>query len=91
LETAFAVLYTKLVETGKVPLEVILKAMTDNPRKRFNLPDNPNDFSVFNLDTEYTIDPKTFASMGRATPFEGWQVQGECIYTSMGGKVVWQK
>ncbi len=91
LETAFAVLYTKLVKTGKVPLEVILKAMTDNPRKRFNLPDSPNDFSVFNLDTEFTIDPKTFASMGRATPFEGWQVQGECIYTSVGGKVVWQK
>ena len=91
LETAFAVLYTKLVKTGKVPLEVILKAMTDNPRKRFGLPENPDDFSVFDLDAQYDITPETFASMGHATPFEGWQVQGECIYTSVGGEAVWQK
>ena len=91
LETAFAVLYTKLVKTGKVPLEVILRAMCDNPRKRFGLPENPDDFSVFDLDAEYTINPDTFVSMGHATPFAGWQVQGECIYTSVGGEAVWQK
>lgn len=91
LETAFAVLYTGLVKTGKVPLEVILRAMTDRPRSRFGLPEDPQDFSIFELDTPYTINPDTFVSMGRATPFEGWQVQGECIYTSVGGKAVWQK
>ena len=91
LETAFAVLYTKLVKTGKVPLDVILRAMTDNPRKRFGLPENPDDFSVFDLDAQYTINPDTFVSMGHATPFEGWQVQGDCIYTSVGGEAVWQK
>ncbi|MDD6144254.1 MAG: dihydroorotase [bacterium] len=91
LETAFAVLYTRLVKTGKVPLDVILRAMTDNPRKRFGLPENPDDFSVFDLDAQYTINPDTFVSMGHATPFEGWQVQGDCIYTSVGGEAVWQK
>ncbi len=91
LETAFAVLYTRLVKTGKVPLDVILRAMTDNPRKRFGLPENPDDFSVFDLDVQYTINPDTFVSMGHATPFEGWQVQGDCIYTSVGGEAVWQK
>ena len=97
LETAFAVLYTGLVKTGKVPLEVILKALTDNPRKRFGLPEvhlesgEAQDFAIFDLDCEYTIDPETFVSMGHATPFAGWQVQGECIYTSVGGEAVWQK
>ena len=97
LETAFAVLYTGLVKTGKVPLEVILKALTDNPRRRFGLPEvslesgDAQDFAVFDLDCEYTIDPETFVSMGHATPFAGWQVQGECIYTSVGGEAVWQK
>jgi len=91
LETAFAVLYTKLVKTGKVPLEVILAAMTDKPRKRFGISENEGDFAIFDLEAEWTVDPESFASMGHATPFEGWQVQGECIYTSVGGKAVWQK
>ena len=91
LETAFAVLYTKLVKTGKVPLEVILAAMTDKPRKRFGIPENESDFAIFDLEAEWTVDPETFVSMGHATPFEGWQLQSECIYTSVGGKAVWQK
>ena len=97
LETAFAVLYTGLVKTGKVPLEVILKALTDNPRRRFGLPEvrlesgEAQDFAIFDLDEEYTVDPENFVSMGHATPFAGWQVQGECIYTSVGGEAVWQK
>ena len=91
LETAFAVLYTKLVKTGRVPLEVILEAMCDKPRKRFGIPENEDDFAVLDLNAEYEIDPETFVSMGRATPFAGWRVQGECIYTSVGGKAVWQK
>ena len=91
LETAFAVLYTKLVKTGKVPLEVILSAMTDKPRKRFGIPENEGDFAIFDLDAEWTVDPENFVSLGHATPFEGWQLQGECIYTSVGGKAVWQK
>ena len=96
IETAFAVLYTGLVKTGKVPLEVILRALTDNPRKRFGLPamnllNGAEDFAVFDLSTEYEIDPGQFASLGRATPFAGWKVQGQCIYTSVGGEAVWQK
>lgn len=97
LETAFAVLYTGLVKTGKAPLEVILKALTDNPRKRFGLPEvnlengENQDFAIFDLDCEYTIDPENFVSMGHATPFAGWRVRGECIYTSVGGEAVWQK
>lgn len=91
LETAFPVLYTRLVLTGRVPLEVLLAAMCDKPRKRFGLEAPANDFSVFNLTGTYEIDPGSFASMGRATPFAGWRVQGECVYTSVGGKTVWNK
>ncbi len=91
LETAFAVLYTKLVKTGKVALEVILRALCDNPRKRFGIPQAEGDFAVFDLDEEYVIDPETFVSKGRATPFAGWKVTGNCIYTSVGGETVWQK
>ena len=77
--------------------EVILKALTDNPRERFGLPKvdlasgEAQDFAIFDLDREYTVDPETFVSMGHATPFAGWQVQGECVYTCVGGETVWQK
>ena len=91
LETAFAVLNTKLVKTGIVPLEVILRALCDNPRKRFGIPENEGDFAVFDLDETYTVDPEKFVSMGHATPFAGWQVTGDCIYTSVGGEAVWKK
>lgn len=91
LETAFGVLYTRLVKTGLVPLEVILKALCDNPRKRFGFPENEGDFAVFDLDETYTVNPETFVSMGHATPFAGWQLTGDCIYTSVGGEAVWKK
>lgn len=96
LECAFPVLYTGLVKTGRVPLETILAAMTDNPRRRFGLPPAPieegaEDFTVFDLDETYAIDPETFASMGRATPFAGREVQGRCILTCAGGNTLWQR
>ena len=91
LETAFAVVYTKLVKTGRVPLETVLKAMCDNPRTRFGIPQNEDDYAVFDLDETYVIDPETFVSMGHATPFAGWEVTGDCIYTCVGGEAVWQK
>ncbi len=89
LECAFPVLYTKLVKTGIVPLERIIEMMTDAPRKRFGLPQTENDFTIFDLNEEYTIDPADFLSMGHATPFAGEKVYGKCKMTVCGGKTVW--
>ncbi|MBR5312990.1 MAG: dihydroorotase [Clostridia bacterium] len=89
LECAFPVLYTKLVKTGIVPLERIIEMMTDAPRKRFGLPQDENDFTIFDLSEEYTIDPADFLSMGHATPFAGEKVYGKCKMTVCGGKTVW--
>ena len=46
------------------------------------------DLTVYDLEEEYDIDPNTFATMGRATPFEGNHVFGKCLMTMCGGKVV---
>lgn len=89
LECAFPVLYTRLVKTGIVPLERIIEMMTTAPRKRFGLPVRDDDFTIFDLDTEYTIDPAEFVSMGHATPFAGEKVYGKCKMTVCGGKTVW--
>ncbi len=88
IETAFPVLYTDLVKTGILPLEKLVQVMSDNPRKRFGLP-IAEDYSIWDLDTEYTVDPETFLSKGRATPFAGRRVFGQCLATVRNGKLVW--
>ncbi len=88
LETAFPVLYTQLVRTGTLTLERLIELMSTNPRKRFGIPDNGS-FCVWDLDSQYTIDPGQFRSMGRATPFAGMSVYGRCILTVRNDKLVW--
>ena len=80
LETAFAVLYTKLVLTGTITLEKLVELMSVAPRKRFGVTSDPG-FTVFDVSEEYKIDPNEFHSMGKATPFEGWSVKGKCLLT----------
>lgn len=96
LECAFAVLYTGLVEKGVITLEKLTELMSAAPARRFKLPGGaieagkPANLAVFDTDTEYKIDPAEFASMGRATPFEGWRVKGKCLMTVCAGRTVWQ-
>ena len=88
LETAFPLLYTHLVKPGVLTLERLVELMSINPRRRFGLPQS-EDFSVWDLNKEYTIDPDMFCSKGRATPFAGWKVYGENQMTIVGGNIVW--
>jgi dihydroorotase len=88
IETAFPVMYTLLVKPGILPLEKLIDLMSTNPRKRFGLPTHGS-FCVWDLNSEYTIDPKQFLSKGQATPFDGMSVYGRCILTVHGGKAVW--
>ena len=88
LETAFPVLYTELVRPGVLPLETLVKLLAENPKKRFGLPAG-EDFTVFDLSAEYTVDPAEFQSMGRATPFAGRRVFGRCLMTVCDGRTVW--
>ena len=88
LETAFPVLYTRLVMPGILPMERLLECLVTRPRERFSLPLG-TDFYVWDLDDEYAVDPATFCSMGRATPFEGWTVRGRCLATFYQGNQVY--
>ena len=89
IETAFPVLYTKLVKTGFISMERLMELLVFNARKRFNIPLDPNDYTVWDLDRSFTVDPKDFLSMGKATPFEGWELSGVCLLTVKGGKAVY--
>ncbi len=96
LETAFPVLYTKLVKQGVISLEKLIDLMSVSPKKRFNLKGgtevgNRADLTVFDLEREYEINPDEFYSKGRSSPFSGDKVFGKCIMTMFGGKIVWQE
>ena len=88
IETAFPVCYTYLVKTGIITLEKLIDLLVYNPRKRFGIPAS-SDFTVWDLNESYHIDPGQFLSMGKATPFEGWKVNGKCVATVCGGKIVY--
>ncbi len=89
LETAFASLYTGLVAKGIITLDKLIELMVYAPRERFKLPLADDDYSIWDLDAEYAVDPESFLSKGRATPFEGLRVRGRCLMTVCGGKAVY--
>lgn len=88
IETAFPILYTYLVKPGILSLDKLLALLCVNPRRRFGLPLG-TDYSVWDLNAAYPIDPEDFLSKGRATPFAGWQVNGKCIATVCDGKLAY--
>ena len=88
IETAFPICYTYLVKTGILSLDKLIDLLVKNPRERFGITAYCG-FSVWDLEASYAVDPADFVSLGKATPFEGWQVQGKCIATVCNGKTVY--
>ena len=96
LETSFAASYTALVQTGILPLGKLVDLMHGAPMRRFGCgtelaEGQPADLTAFDLTRTYTVDPKTFLTMGRATPFAGRALTGVCKLTMIGGEPVWKE
>ena len=89
LETAFPVLYTYMVRAGVLTMDKLIEVLVVNPRARFGIPLG-QDFSVWDLNASYTVDPETFKTMGRATPFAGHTLRGKCLLTVVDGHVVYE-
>lgn len=94
LETAFPVIYTRLVRTGIISLGRMIELMCDNPRRIFRLggalrEGEAADIALFDISTPYRIDSREFLSKGRSTPFDGWKVFGRCLLTLKDGHKVW--
>ena len=96
LETSFAASYTALVQTGILPLGKLVDLMHGAPMRRFGCgtelaEGQPADLTAFDLTKTYTVDPETFLTMGRATPFAGFALTGVCKLTMIGGEPVWKE
>ena len=95
LETAFPILYTRLVKGGIISLHKLVTLMSVNPAERFGIKTGfeikePANFTVYDLNEKETVNPENFASMGRSTPFEGMTVYGKCKETVCNGEIVWE-
>lgn len=97
LETALAVTLTRLYHTGVMDLSDILRKMTINPAFILRIPKGRlslgggADFTIFDPDEEWTVDPEQFASKGRNTPFAGRTLKGRVKYTIVDGKIIYQE
>ncbi|KRN33036.1 dihydroorotase [Liquorilactobacillus mali] len=97
-ETAFTLLYTHFVKSGKLTLEKLLDKMSSEPAKAFRMKSagelligRPADIAVFDLDTEYELKEEEYFSKGTNTPFTGEKVYGKTIMTFVAGELVYQK
>jgi dihydroorotase len=96
LETSLGLVYGHLVEGGLIDLPTMVMRMSVSPARLFNLPGgtlsvgSPADVTLFDPDAEWTVDPSTFLSKSRNTPFTGWTLKGKPRYTVVGGTVVWE-
>ncbi len=88
IEIAFPLLYTHLVKTGVISLELLVKLLTVNPKERFGI-DTSGDFTLWELSEKHKVDTEKFLSMGKSTPFAGAELYGKCLLTVCGGKKVY--
>lgn len=96
LETAFAVLNTRLVKTGIITLEKLVDMMSVKPREIFGIDGGKiavgevANLCLIDTEKEWTVDPEKFVTMGRATPFKDWKLQGENLLTIQRGEIVYE-
>ena len=96
LETALAVVLTRVVAEGVIDLPTMIERMSCQPARAFSLPGGtlaegaPADVTVIDTEASWTVDPKAFRSKSRNTPFAGWALRGRARYTIVGGRVVWE-
>ena len=98
LETSAALTYTSLVKTGLLSVMDMAEKMSYNPAKILGLDEKGSvsegkiaDVVIFDPDKTYKIDKNTFASKGKNTPLDGYEVTGEVAYTLADGKVVYER
>ncbi len=93
IETAFPLIYTSFVRSGRMPMKGLMDRICYTPRKRFGIDGGIRtgerfEMCAFDLEEEYTIDPDAFYSRGRATPFAGRRVFGRWHMTCCGDRVI---
>jgi len=97
LETALGLAITELVEGGLIDLPTLVTRMSTMPARIFNLPGgtlargSAADVVVIDPAAAWTVDPETFYSKSRNTPFAGRKLRGRADATIVRGQVVFRR
>ena len=96
LETSFALSYTALVKGGALTLGELVEKMSLAPRAILSLGGGLKvgeraDFTIVDLNEEWTINPEDFLSKGKNTPFAGRKVFGKVKYTVVDGEIKYEE
>ena len=96
IETAFGAYYTYLVNAGHISLERLIELMSVNPRRLFGFGGaievgEKADLTVLDTTRSYKVDPETFLSKGKATPFAGLELTGCAVMTVVDGEIVYDE
>jgi dihydroorotase len=95
LETAFAALYTRLVLTGELPLEIVLERMSAGPARTLGLPvpriavGEPANLVVIDLEKQWSVRADEFKSRSTNSWLVGATLTGAVIQTVANGRVVY--
>ena len=96
LETALAVMVTNLVSTGILDFPTLIDRMSCTPARTFGLPGGTlrkgsvADVTVFHPTHDWEVDPSTFLSKGRNTPYAGMRLNGRPSCTIVDGQIVYR-
>lgn len=96
LETCVGLMLTHIVAEGVLDLATLVDRMSCQPARAFHLEGGTlaegsvADVTVLDPAAGWTVDPSTFRSKSRNTPFSGWKLTGRARYTVVGGAVVWE-
>ena len=95
LETAVPVSLTELYHKKVLTLSQLVSKFTTGPADVLGLPigtlqiGRPADITVLDTETEFVVDPSSFRSKGRNTPFGGYRAKGRAAATIVDGKCVY--
>jgi dihydroorotase len=98
LETAFALVYTTLVKTGRFSLPFLVEKMTSVPADILHLEPRgtlaqgaPADLVLIDLDREFEVTPRFFRGKSTNSPLIGRQLQGLVMRTFVNGRSVFTR
>lgn len=92
LETSLP-LSLSLVRDKILSMEALIEKMSTNPGRIIGHQNRiekgqPADLTIIDTEKEYTVDPDSFYSISRNTPFDEMEVKGRAAATIVGGRVV---
>jgi dihydroorotase len=92
LETSLA-LGLGLVADGVLSMARLVERMSIAPARILGIenrlvPGNPADITIIDPEMRWTVDARQFASKGRNTPFDGWEMKGRAAATIVAGEPV---